>query len=221
MGRLSLYIPQTSPQPYQFTKSIGCLKLTGDIKYYKFFLDNKGIAMINICSVCKKKKEVYRNRKSRLLVCLKCGRKDPSKHRECSNCGDVGPVAKRRGSGELLCEDCHRKDPSTHGKCSRCEETKRVHRNRVSDELICEACAQLSRYHDNYFHEECDECGRFRLPSTRTDSCEAICQTCSREKKTGICIICTNERTIVALGKCSTCYKESLRLARESADSPA
>jgi len=98
--------------------------------------------MKGICSVCKERKLVHRNRKTGKRICHNCYQmasyRDPSMHEKCSKCEEVKPVAMRTKAGKPICPACYQQNRV--GRCTNCGQDKVIQACG-----LCYACYQNQR----------------------------------------------------------------------------
>lgn len=136
-------------------------------------------------------------------VCVRCNRRDPTRHSACTRCGTVTLVA-YRVDGRPFCQNC---GPRILRTCSSCgEENRRVHAL-TEDGPICPRCYRRSRSH------ECHQCGRVTVHARVADRTAGtwICQRCW-EPPIATCSGCGRMRPCargVASGRpvCATCRR--------------
>ena len=136
-------------------------------------------------------------------VCVRCDRRDPTRHDACTRCGTVTVVA-YRVDGKPVCQSC---GPRKLCTCSSCgAENQRVHAL-TDDGPICPRCYRRSRSF------QCHQCGRVAARTRWLDRAAGtrICQRCW-EPPTATCSECGCRKPCargVASGRpvCSTCRR--------------
>jgi len=114
--------------------------------------------MKGICSICRKEKNVKRNRKTGQLVCSSCYKREFYKppQEKCSCCGRVKLVALRLKDGRGVCQVCYRRKFHLE-ECVYCKEVKPVAVRSKDGKPTCEVCYQQMRV------GQCVECKKTRI----------------------------------------------------------
>jgi hypothetical protein len=142
-------------------------------------------------------------REGGVTVCMRCDRRDPTRHSACTRCGTVAVVA-YRVDGNPFCQNCGPRKLSTCSSCG--AENQRVHAL-TNDGPICPRCYRRSHSH------QCHQCGRVSARARVADRAAGtwVCQRCW-EPPTATCSGCGRQRPCargVASGRpvCSTCRR--------------
>lgn len=173
------------------------------------------------------------------VVCIRCDRRDPSRHDPCAQCGTVIRVAYRVG-GKPFCQSCGPRKFTTCASCGK--ENQRTHAI-THEGPICPSCYHRGRSHQCYqcgrvtAHARaadraagawicyrcwtpptatCSECGRLKPCARGIASGRPLCSTCRRgPRRPRRCAICDHTKAVAAVlpvgAVCGRCVRHLRR----------